>query len=92
MAEIIKAARVLFRARGFARVTMREIAAKAGGISTGAIFAHFKDKAEVFLAASEWPADPAAVALDMALRLDEGAEGVASELRDFARWYGGEKP
>jgi AcrR family transcriptional regulator len=45
--KIIDAARQLFNARGYEGATVRDIAG-AAGMSTGAVFASFADKAELF--------------------------------------------
>lgn len=45
--KIMDAARQLFMARGYEGATVRDIA-KAAGMSTGAVFASFADKAELF--------------------------------------------
>lgn len=46
-ARVIDAARRLFSERGFEPATVRDIAA-AAGLSTGAVFAHFTDKNDLF--------------------------------------------
>jgi AcrR family transcriptional regulator len=46
--KILKSAKALFRDRGFEAATLRDIA-KEAGLSTGAVFANFSDKAEIFL-------------------------------------------
>ena len=45
--RVLEAARRLFAERGYEAATIRDIAA-AAGLSTGAVFASFKDKAELF--------------------------------------------
>jgi AcrR family transcriptional regulator len=45
--KVIEAARALFNARGYEGATVRDIA-RAAGMSTGAVFASFADKAELF--------------------------------------------
>ena len=45
--KILLAAKVLFEAHGFEKATMREIA-KAAGMSTGAVFANWRDKAHLY--------------------------------------------
>lgn len=45
--KILAAARELFTQRGYERATIRDIA-RAAGMSTGAVFASFADKAELF--------------------------------------------
>ncbi|HRO33831.1 MAG TPA: TetR/AcrR family transcriptional regulator [Brevundimonas sp.] len=45
--KVLDAARALFAERGYDAATIRDIA-KAAGMSTGAVFANFQDKAELF--------------------------------------------
>ncbi len=45
--KVLDAARTLFSERGYDAATIRDIA-KAAGMSTGAVFANFQDKAELF--------------------------------------------
>lgn len=45
--KVLDAARNLFAERGYDAATIRDIA-KAAGMSTGAVFANFQDKAELF--------------------------------------------
>jgi AcrR family transcriptional regulator len=45
--KVLESARRLFMARGYEGATMRDIAADAG-LSTGALFANFTDKADLF--------------------------------------------
>ena len=45
--KILAAARALFTERGYERATIRDIAA-AAGMSTGAVFASFNDKSDLF--------------------------------------------
>jgi AcrR family transcriptional regulator len=47
--RVLEAAKILFLAEGFERTTIRDIAAKAG-MSTGAVFANFENKADLFAA------------------------------------------
>jgi AcrR family transcriptional regulator len=46
--KILESAATLFRERGFEAATLRDIA-RAAGLSTGALFANFNDKNEIFL-------------------------------------------
>lgn len=46
-AKVVEAARTLFAERGYDPATIRDIA-KGAGMSTGAVFANFQDKAELF--------------------------------------------
>lgn len=45
--KVLDAARTLFAERGYDAATIRDIA-RAAGMSTGAVFANFQDKAELF--------------------------------------------
>src|SRR3990170_2920202 len=45
--KVLDAARQLFAERGYEPATIRDIA-KGAGMSTGAVFANFQDKAELF--------------------------------------------
>jgi AcrR family transcriptional regulator len=45
--KVLEAARALFAERGYEPATIRDIA-KVAGMSTGAVFANFQDKAELF--------------------------------------------
>ena len=45
--KVLEAAKTLFMQRGYEGATMRDIAAEAG-LSTGALFANFTDKADLF--------------------------------------------
>lgn len=46
--KILESATQLFRERGFEAATLRDIA-RGAGLSTGALFANFSDKTEIFL-------------------------------------------
>lgn len=50
--KILDAATQMFRERGFEAATLRDIAS-AAGLSTGALFANFTDKTEIFLTVLE---------------------------------------
>ncbi len=50
--KILESATQLFRERGFEAATLRDIA-RAAGLSTGALFANFADKTEIFLTVIE---------------------------------------
>lgn len=47
--RVLDAARELFEEDGYAKATIRDIAAKAG-MSTGAVFANYKDKVDLYKA------------------------------------------
>jgi AcrR family transcriptional regulator len=61
--KILEAARRLFNERGYEGATVRDIA-RAAGLSTGAVFASFADKAELFdeIVANDYRALEAAMA------------------------------
>ncbi|HET8928335.1 MAG TPA: helix-turn-helix domain-containing protein, partial [Microbacterium sp.] len=64
--RILQAARRLFLARGFTRVTIEDVAAKAG-YTRGAVYSNFAGKGELFLALVEerFEAQHAGVAEDL---------------------------
>lgn len=79
-AAILTAARQLFGSGGFARTTMRGIAA-AAGVDPALVHHYFGSKDELFLAALELPVDPRAV---LAPALQGGVDGAAERfLRVF---------
>jgi len=55
-AALLEAARALVREKGYARTTLEEVAARAG-MTTGAIYGNFRNRAELFIALGEayWP-------------------------------------
>ena len=59
-AEILDAARSLFGTHGFDRTTLRMIAAEAG-VDPALVARSFGDKRGLFMAAVQWPWDPAVV-------------------------------
>ena len=67
--KVLDAARSLFAERGYEPATIRDIA-KGAGMSTGAVFANFQDKAELF---------EAVLAEDMARLADSLNAAVAAE-------------
>ena len=67
--KVLDAARTLFAERGYEPATIRDIA-KGAGMSTGAVFANFQDKAELF---------EAVLAEDMARLADALKAAVAAE-------------
>ena len=60
--KVLEAARALFAERGYEPATIRDIA-RAAGMSTGAVFANFQDKAELFEAVLGEEMDTAAATL-----------------------------
>ncbi|MFC7377908.1 TetR family transcriptional regulator [Brevundimonas sp. GCM10030266] len=67
--KVLDAARTLFAERGYEPATIRDIA-KGAGMSTGAVFANFQDKAELF---------EAVLAEDMGRLADSLKSAVAAE-------------
>lgn len=72
--KVLQAARSLFMERGYDAATIRDIAARAG-LSTGAVFASFSDKADLF---------KAVLAEDLGRQLDllEAAQSVDLPVRE----------
>lgn len=68
-AAVIEGARTLFEQHGYDAVGIRQIG-DAIGMSTGAIFANFASKAEVFEAAMGQPAPDAVAFLDSLIGAD----------------------
>ena len=77
--KVLEAARNLFAERGYDAATIRDIA-KGAGMSTGAVFANFQDKAELF---------EAVFAEEMAALSEAFATGVAIDDVAAARLAGG---
>lgn len=67
-AKVMTAARGLFESLGYARATIRDIAT-AAGMSTGAVFANFPDKAALWTAVFNGPAPDLATADEIARTL-----------------------
>lgn len=67
--KVLEAARQLFAERGYEPATIRDIA-KGAGMSTGAVFANFQDKAELF---------EAVLAADLARLAETMAAAAAAE-------------
>lgn len=55
-AALLAAAREVIREKGYARTTLEEVASRAG-MTTGAIYGNFRNRAELFIALAEayWP-------------------------------------
>ena len=55
-AALLEAARALIREKGYAKTTLEEVAARAG-MTTGAIYGNFRNRAELFVALGDayWP-------------------------------------
>jgi AcrR family transcriptional regulator len=91
--KILSAAKTLFAERGYEGATIRDIAA-AAGMSTGAVFASFTDKSDLFLDIAEtWQAELHA-AMRGAAEERHGASAVIAmleaaadrQLTEFALW------
>jgi AcrR family transcriptional regulator len=79
--KVLAAARRLFVEHGYEAATIRDIA-KAAGMSTGAVFASFSDKAELFdeILIEDFDAvyEPMIRAVEVAPNMDEAIRGVFS--------------
>lgn len=82
--KVLQAARQLFTERGYEGATIRDIA-KAAGMSTGAVFASFADKSELF--GDILTADHAAMAQAMSQATDGKATVEAALLALFKAGY-----
>jgi TetR/AcrR family transcriptional regulator, acrAB operon repressor len=71
--QIIEAARGVFHHRGVSRASL-EMVAEAAGLTRGAIYWHFKDKAELFLAVRENVLFPALEEVDAIIDSDRYAD------------------
>jgi AcrR family transcriptional regulator len=81
---MLDAAAQVMRSRGLARATTKEIA-KAAGYSEAALYKHFRDKTDIFLAVltERVPSTLAAVLADLDQRAGEGS--VQDTLQEIAR-------
>jgi AcrR family transcriptional regulator len=84
-AKVLAAARRLFSEEGYEGATIRDIAA-AAGMSTGAVFANFSDKSDLFR--EIMVADMAALADAMSAAAAKGAGVEDALLRAFMAGYG----
>ena len=82
--QLVTAARALFGARGYASVGTEEIV-RAAGVTRGALYHHFRDKADLFAAVAE------EVEAEIVERIAAGATGAAADpvgaLRSGARLF-----
>src|SRR6266568_4489062 len=76
--RLVTAARALFGARGFADVGTEEIV-RAAGVTRGALYHQFRDKADLFAAVAEQ------VEAEIAQRIAAGAGGAAADPMDALR-------
>jgi TetR/AcrR family transcriptional regulator, acrAB operon repressor len=79
--DLLDAAELVFLQRGVARTSMQDIAA-AAGLTRGAVYWHFKDKAAVFEAMMDRVVMPCEAAMEQALTVP--AEQALSALRHLA--------
>lgn len=90
--KVLAAARQLFVEHGYEAATIRDIA-RAAGMSTGAVFASFNDKAELFdeilVEDSEALHEPVRQAVEAASTVDEALRGIFSTTY---RYYYGQLP
>jgi AcrR family transcriptional regulator len=84
-AKVLAAARRLFSEEGYEGATIRDIAA-AAGMSTGAVFANFSDKSDLFR--EIMIADMAALADAMGAAAAKGADVEDALLKAFMAGYG----
>jgi AcrR family transcriptional regulator len=80
-AAILDAAKLLFMQEGFRGISMRQIA-EAVGVTKAALYYHFKDKEELFVAIVEQ------YLLEMAVLIDEvtaGADDTRSQIADLVQ-------
>jgi len=85
--DIIDAARRVFHERGVGRSTLEKIA-KAAGVTRGAVYWHFKDKAELFFAMREDVFAPMVERTDAFLLSDQFAnplDAVEASISEFFR-------
>ena len=82
--RILDAAAHVMRTRGLARATTKEIA-KAAGLSEAALYKHFRDKTDLFLAVlrERVPSDLGSVLTDLDNRVGQGS--VRDTLEEVAR-------
>ncbi len=76
--QLVTAARALFGARGYAGVGTEEIV-RAAGVTRGALYHQFRDKADLFAAVAEQ------VEAEIAQRIAAGAGGAAADPMDALR-------
>jgi AcrR family transcriptional regulator len=76
--QLVTAARALFGARGFADVGTEEIV-RAAGVTRGALYHQFRDKADLFAAVAEQ------VEAEITNRIAAGAAGAAADPMDALR-------
>ena len=85
--QIIQAARQVFHACGVSRTSLENIA-KAAGVTRGAVYWHFANKADLFFALREQASVPLLTRLDgllLAEGLTDPLEGIEQALNEFFR-------
>lgn len=83
--QIIDAARTVFHRHGVAHATLEQVA-RAAGLTRGAVYWHFKDKAELFHAVRAEVLDPTRERVDAALFSPDHADpldAIEAALREF---------
>lgn len=89
--RIVETARALFKAKGFADVSMDEVA-RAAGVGTGTLYRHFPTKEALYDAVLEAWSDRVNAAVDHALALDAPArERLLSWFTDYVGLLNGHK-
>ena len=71
--DIIDAARNVFSERGVSRTSLEQIAS-AAGVTRGAVYWHFENKAQLFVALRDDVAMPLMDVLEAALQVDSGSD------------------
>ena len=84
--QILAAARAEFRDRGYTAATIRRVATRAG-VDPALVHHYFADKAGLFVASVELPADPRAVQAQA--RSGGGLDGARIVERFLAQWEDG---
>jgi AcrR family transcriptional regulator len=85
-AEIITAARAEFSDRGYTAATVRQVASRAG-VDPALVYHYFTDKASLFVASLNLPADPRAI--QNQARQGGGLDGARIAERFLAQWEDG---
>lgn len=86
--QLIDAARQVFHARGVGRASLEQVA-QAAGVTRGAVYHHFADKAALFFAVREQAFEPLIARTDALLLGSEGdpLAAIAQSLLDFFRAF-----
>ncbi|UCV23665.1 TetR family transcriptional regulator [Ferribacterium limneticum] len=87
--DIINAARMVFLQRGVARSTL-EIIAKEAGVTRGAVYWHFRNKADLFLAMCENVFEPLIKCADAPLQsnqFENPLDAIQDSIKEFFRVF-----